>query len=125
MNIEQLDFRDPITRYLADNAFCVPLGQVVTLIFLISICLLVQKHKLGLLVSYTFVFYWGFIFNRDFFINSLGEVSVGLYLYCFLGIFMVIMSMIGFFNEKAISHVGVCRRKDEPRKLFIKVPEAG
>ena len=121
MTFDDLDFRDPITRFLSDNSLCVPLGQVVFFILLISGCLLVHKHKLGLLIAYCFVFYWGFVFNSDFFIDLLGGTSQGLYSYTFFGVFMVVMCIIGFFTEKKISDLAIFKEQErKPRSLIIR-----
>ena len=94
-----MEFFDYILGFMADKEFTVPVAQVVTLIFLNSICLLIGKHKLGLLISYAFVFYWGFIFNRIHFISIMGENLIGLYVYAITGIAMLIMALLGFLRE--------------------------
>lgn len=94
-----MEFIQPILGFLADNEFSIPLSQVLTLIFLNTFCLLFGKHKLGLLVSYSFVFYWGFIFNRAHFVSILGENLIGLYVYAITGILMLVMALLGFLRE--------------------------
>lgn len=123
MRFENMEFRDPISAFLADHSLCIPLGQVFSLTIMMSICLLIKKPKLGLLISYSFVYYWGFVFNESFFIDVSGNASTEFYVYCILGLFMLVVSLFGFLNEKKISQVGRGKRKGERRKLFVKVPE--
>ena len=123
MESEGLYLNDPISAFLADTSFCVPIGQVIFLIALISMCLLTRKFKLGLLLTYSFVFYWGFIFNHNYFINMLGKTSAAFYAYALLGLSMLAMSFLGFRDEEKITHVVKGKRKGERRKIYIKIPE--
>ena len=93
-----MEFFNHILGFLSENEFSVPASQVSLLIFMNSFCLLMGKHKLGLLVSYTFVFYWGFIFNRVHFVTLLGETTIGLYLYAIFGLFMLFTILFGFLR---------------------------
>ncbi|MFQ5715483.1 MAG: hypothetical protein ACE5GQ_00110 [Nitrospinales bacterium] len=86
-----------LLNFLADNSLNVPLGQVLLFVLLIAICFFLGRHKLGLLISYAFVFYWGFIFNRAYFVDVLGETTFGLYIYVFCGLVTAVMVFIGFW----------------------------
>ena len=77
----------------------VPLGQVLLFAFMLTLCLLFGRHKLGLMVSYAFVFYWGFIFNRSYFIDLLGNTSSGLYTYGIFGFLMAVLAIVGMFKK--------------------------
>ena len=48
------DFNNPISSFLADKSMSVPLGQVLLFAFMLTLCLLFGRHKLGLMVSYAF-----------------------------------------------------------------------
>lgn len=52
---------------------------------------------MGLLITYCFVFYWGFIFNIKDFITMLGETTSGMQIYIFAGIAMFFIAIISFF----------------------------
>ena len=93
------EFRDPISAFLADTTLSIPLGQVLLFTLLMTLCLLFGRHKLGLLLSYAFVFYWGFVFNRSFFIDLLGNTSSGLYIYAFSGLVMAVLAVFGMINK--------------------------
>jgi len=77
----------------------VPFGQMVLFVLINSFCLLFGRYKLGLLVSYGFVLYWGFIINRDFFVDRFSQSTLGLVVYALVGIAMVIIFIIGFFGQ--------------------------
>jgi len=87
-----------VIGFLSKTTISVPLGQLVLFIFIISLCMVGGKFKLGLLSTYIFVFYWGFIFNRNIFIDAAGNASIGLFAYAFCGLSMVIAALVGFFT---------------------------
>ncbi|MBI3600152.1 MAG: hypothetical protein HY097_05870 [Nitrospinae bacterium] len=86
-------------EFINDKDLSIPLGEVITFVFINSLCLLSGRFKLGLLISYCFVFYWGFLFNKDYFVDILGNSSMGLYIYALSGFAMIIIALIGFFVE--------------------------
>lgn len=88
-----------IWEFLNDKNFSVPLGQLVVFVVINSFCLLFGRYKLGLLLTYCFVFYWGFLFNKDYFVDMLGNTTWGLYIYAISGIAMSVTAMVGFFRE--------------------------
>lgn len=88
-----------IWEFLNDKNFSVPLGQLVVFVVINSFCLLFGRYKLGLLLTYCFVFYWGFLFNKDYFVDMLGNTTWGLYIYAISGIAMSVTAIIGFFQE--------------------------
>lgn len=95
----QVNFQDPFTAFLADKTLSVPLSQVMLFSLIITLCMLFGRHKLGLLVSYAFVFYWGFIFNRSYFIDMLGNNTMGLYAYTIFGFGMAVLAIVGMFQK--------------------------
>jgi hypothetical protein len=88
-----------VTGLLSDINFFIPAGQVMFFVLLNSFCLLFGKYKLGLLISYCFVFYWGFVFNHNHFIDMVGNTTWGMMIYLFSGAFMLLIAVIGFFNQ--------------------------
>ncbi|HOV89884.1 MAG TPA: hypothetical protein PKW07_04145 [Syntrophorhabdaceae bacterium] len=89
-----------IVEFLTAKEFSVPVWEVIILVVINSICLLLGKHRLGLIVSYLFVFYWGFVINKGYFIDSLGNMTWGVYVYAISGVLMVVITVIGFFVKK-------------------------
>ena len=56
------DFNDPISSFLADKSMSVPLGQVLLFAFMLTLCLLFGRHKLGLMVYPTHLCFTGDLF---------------------------------------------------------------
>jgi hypothetical protein len=79
--------------------FSVPLWEVIIFVIIISLCLLLGKHRVGLLTSYCFVFYWGFFSNLNNFVNILDGFKWGMPLYVFSGFFMFLVALVGFFAQ--------------------------
>lgn len=92
------NFQDPFSAFLSDKTLSVPLSQVLLFALLMTICMLFGRHKLGLMVSYAFVFFWGFIFNRSYFVDLLGNTSMGLYVYTLFGLGMAVLAVVGMLQ---------------------------
>ena len=93
-----MDDVNQLSGFLSSATISVPLGQMVLFILVISFCMIGSKFKLGQLVTYVFVFYWGFIFNQSAFIDAAGQASTGLFVYAFFGIIMIVIALIGLFT---------------------------
>ena len=57
-----LTFENPLTNFFTDKSLSVPLSQVMLFALIITLCMLFGRHKMGLLVSYAFVFLLGICF---------------------------------------------------------------
>jgi len=88
-----------ILAFLTTKNISIPVGQMVFFIVVISISMLANKMKFGLIATYAFVFYWGFVFNREFFINAVGDTSWGLYAYVFFGLALAVLALVTFFSD--------------------------
>ena len=82
------------------DSLAIPFGQVLIFVVINSFCLLLGKHKLGLLITYCFVFFWGFISNREYFVDRFGNTTSGMVVYVLAGILMIIVFIIGFFQGR-------------------------
>jgi len=89
-----------VFAFLSDNNLAIPLAQVVIYMFICAFCFLFQKYKLGLIISYSFVFYWGFIFGGEYFVNLQGENMLELYVYLACGLITAVMAVISFFQTE-------------------------
>ncbi len=78
----------------------VPLHQIALLLILSTTALLWGKMKIALLINYIFTLYWGYFFNRDLFGDYIDEAYPFYIVYFGLGIFVVIMAMIGFISQR-------------------------
>jgi hypothetical protein len=84
---------------LSGKEFAIPVWEVILFVIVISACLLLGRNRLGLVASYCFVFYWGFISNMTNFASMLSSSSWGMPLYVFAGFLMFIVAIAGFFIE--------------------------
>jgi hypothetical protein len=84
---------------LTGQEFTIPVWEVILFVIIISACLLLGRNRMGLVASYCFVFYWGFISNMTNFTTMLGNSSWGMPLYVFSGFLMFIVVITGFFVE--------------------------
>jgi len=66
--------------FLSTNEFSIPLGQIVAYVFFNTICFFLRRYKLGLMISFAFVFYWGFLHASANFVDEMGKPTLGLFL---------------------------------------------
>lgn len=77
----------------------IPFGEVMIFVVINSFCLLLGRYRLGLLVTYSFVLFWGFISNREYFVDRFGQTTMGMVIYVTSGLAMVIIFIIGFSHK--------------------------
>ena len=94
-----MDFMNGLYEFFSGKEFSIPLLEVVAFILFNSFCLLFARYKLGLIVTYCFVFYWGFIFNLNHFIDTLKAVSWGMPIYVLSGVLMLIVAITSFLVQ--------------------------
>lgn len=90
-------------NFSANTEFTIPVVQIVCYMFISTLCFLIRKYKLGLIVSFTFVFYWGFLHSSSSFVNMIGNLTMGYYLYLFSGFLIITLALVGFLQEKGFS----------------------
>ena len=95
-----LDYMEHALAFLSDNNLTIPLAQVVMYMFICAFCFLFQKYKLGLIISYCFVFYWGFVFGGEYFVNLEGKNMLELYVYLACGLITAVLAVISFFQTE-------------------------
>ncbi len=86
--------------FLSTNEFSIPLGQIIAYVFFNTICFFLRRYKLGLMISFAFVFNWGFLHASANFVDNLGQPTLGLILYLASGLMMAISVLVGFFREE-------------------------
>ncbi len=87
-------------EFLSTQEFTIPVMQVVFYMFLSTVCFFLKKYKLGLMISYAFVFNWGFLHSSATFANMAGKPTTGLFIYLASGLMMAVLVVIGFFREE-------------------------
>jgi len=78
----------------------VPLHQIALLLILSTTALLLGKLRIALLINYVFTLYWGYFFNRGLFEDYIDEAYHFYLVYFGLGIFVVVIAMIGFVSHR-------------------------
>ena len=88
-----------VMTYFTQKVFIISFGQIALMFFLCFFCLFTGKYKTGLLASYFFIFYWGFVSNRGHWLELFGDTGPGLVLYLFSATAIAIMGVISIFQE--------------------------
>jgi len=96
-----MDFLWTVYGFANDTTFAVPVAQVALLVAIISFCLLLGRHRLGLVITLSFVFFWGFVLNRGYFLDALGALKWGLQIYILAGFLMIAMIVLGLFVQRS------------------------
>ena len=85
--------------FLYSTQLSVPVFQLLILMLLSSLALLFNKPRVALFIYYLFAFYWGYILN----LRDLLDAGTGKYFpfyYVGFGIFIVIITVLGFLHRK-------------------------
>lgn len=96
-----MDFFKAVYGFLGDTTFSVPLAQVVLFVAIIAFCLLLGRHRLGLVITLAFVFFWSFVLNFKYFVDLLDHMKWGLQLYALSGLLMFAMIVLGLFVQRS------------------------
>ena len=83
--------------FLYTTELVIPVGQIVAYMFLSTLCFFLKKYKLGLMTSFAFVFYWGFLQSSVSFVDMLGQPTLGLFMYLFSGLMLATLDLAVFF----------------------------
>ena len=74
--------------------------DVTLFVAFVSYCLFFKKRELGLIGTFVFVYYLGFIFAKAPFVALGGGTSSWVYVYGVTGLALVSLFLIGFANKK-------------------------
>ena len=77
----------------------VPLYMVISFVAIISLCLLFSRIQLGLAVSYLFVFYIGYFYNKTLLLKAIEGSIIGTVIYVCLGLIIIILAVISFISS--------------------------
>ena len=95
-----IEYLSGLHQFFLGKEFIVPLWELILYMLITSICLMLGKHRIGLIIAYGGVFYWGFILNYYNFLDMLNSTAYGFQLYVLSGCFMLIIAVVGFFTGK-------------------------
>ena len=97
--VNSMEFIGDFINFLAEFKVTIPLTQLFMFILLNSLCMLLAKYKLGLLISYCFVIYWAFIINMSLFVDKIGGSTLSLPIFAGTGLILLVFIIIGLFQE--------------------------
>ncbi len=84
------------------NDMTIPAWQMALFIIIISIFMLLQRHKLCLVTTYLFTFYWAFfLYWGEVVLSSFGRLPHAAVLYLVFGTIHITLTLIGLFQEEA------------------------
>jgi len=89
---------DPVGM-LSTISLDVPLYMVISFVAIISICLLLGRIQLGLAISYLFVFYIGYFYNKTLLLKTIEGSITGTIIYVSLGLIIIILAVISFISS--------------------------
>jgi hypothetical protein len=82
---------------LGEVNLVIPAWQMGLFIGLVSLCMLSGRTQLGLIVTYLFVLYWGFILYGPDFVAATGGDPMALAFYIVCGLAIAFLAIIAFF----------------------------
>ena len=85
---------------LPASTFAIPVGQMASYVFFSTICFFFRRYKLGLMLSFAYVFNWGFLHGTANFVDAIGRPTMELFLYLGSGLVMAMLVLVGFFREE-------------------------
>ena len=77
----------------------VPLYMVISFVTIISLCLLLGRIQLGLAISYLFVLYIGYFYNKTLLLKTMEGSIIGTVIYVCLGLIIIILAVIAFISS--------------------------
>ena len=77
--------------------------DIVLFVAFVAYCLFFKKRELGLIGTFVFVYYLGFIFAKSPFMALGGESSSWIYIYGLGGLGLVGLFLVGFANKQSAS----------------------
>ncbi len=77
----------------------IPAWQMALFIVLSSFFMLLRRHKLCLVTTYLFVFYWGFFLYWGEVLSSFGQFPNAAALYVVCGIILLVLTSIALYQE--------------------------
>ena len=89
---------DPV-GILSTVTLGVPLYMVISFVAIISIFLLLSQMQLGLAVSFLFVLYIGYFYNKTLLLKTIEGSIIGTVIYASLGLIIIILAIISFISS--------------------------
>ena len=78
---------------------CIPLYMVVSYVAIISICMLLGRVQLGLAISFIFVLYMGYFYNRSLLLKTVEGSATSVVIYLSLGLIILVLAILSFLSS--------------------------
>lgn len=88
-----------LIEFFSGKGLVIPLGDIIIIATLITLCILLDKYKSGLMLAYGFILYWGFIANSTYFMTLFDQSTMGLFIYAISGFTMIISILFGLLHK--------------------------
>jgi len=89
--------------------------DVVIFVAFVAYCLFFRKRELGLIGTFIFVYYLGFVFAKGPFVAMGGEASSWVYVFGVAGLGLISLFLIGFANKNSVSPVPQTDSETDPQ----------
>jgi hypothetical protein len=76
----------------------VPIYVILCYVVVITFCLLLSRVRVGLALSFLFVFYIGYFQNRSLILEAMKGSAIGIAIYASLGLGIIILAIVSFFT---------------------------
>ena len=76
-----------LMEFFPGKGLFIPLGDIIIIATLLTLCIIPDKYKSGLVFAYGFILYWGFIANSTYFMTLLDQSNAGLIYLCSLRVY--------------------------------------
>jgi hypothetical protein len=97
--MDYMETTKEIFSLMRETKLEIPLVELVAFVIINSVAILYKRHKFGLLVSYCFLLYWGFIMNFAYLSGTVGTSPIGMATYIFFGTIMVCLMIASVFMQ--------------------------
>jgi hypothetical protein len=77
----------------------VPIYVGICYLAVISVCVLLSRIKVGLALSFFFVFYVGYLHNRTLLVEAMKGSIIGIGIYASLGFVILIFAILSLFSS--------------------------
>lgn len=103
-----------ISQNMEDLEISIPLGQMVSYMLFTTLCFLLKRYRLGLMVSFAFIFNWGFLHASANFVDATGNPTSGVYIYLASGLAIAVLVLVGFMRNKAQENQDIFTSSADP-----------
>lgn len=73
--------------------------EIVLFVFVASVCMIMGKHRTGIILGYLSVFYWVFVANRTAIMGYIGDSTWQIFVYTISGAVMIAITIMTFFID--------------------------